>query len=342
MQALRPFAGADALDAADDLDDALHHHQHADDRDQRLEMIDRRPERAGRRVLVHHPRQLGVAVAGIDERQHAGEEEQEIEHQVHLGLGARRPGAIEEVAAHVAVARQRIGAGQHEQRAVEHVAGVERPLGRRQEQVAHEHFVAGGEGENEDAPAGGLADPGADLVDDEAIIGSCSPRAAQPPRSRLLRRNETQAASLSTTARARHRPRGPRSCRRSAEEVLVGLLQSRAVVRLLLWKYRRGALHPRLLRIDDLLEERILCLLLRSITLSQACSCALSTLSGVLMHLHAALLDLLEILRIAVMRHGELVGGRGEGRVPQDRLQLRRQRVELRLVEDDLERTPAC
>ena len=80
MQAFRPFAGADALHAAHDLDDALHHHQHADDRDQGLEVIDRRAERTRRRLLVHHPRQLGVAVAGIDERQHAGEEEQEIQH----------------------------------------------------------------------------------------------------------------------------------------------------------------------------------------------------------------------------------------------------------------------
>ena len=167
MQALRPFAGLDAVDAANHLDDALQHHQAADDRDEPFERPDDRSVGAGRGVLVHQPRHLGEAEAGVDERQHAGEEEQDVEDQVHLGLRARRPGAIEKVAAHMAVARQRVGARHHEQRAIEHVARVERPFGRRAEDIAREDFVAGGEGEDEDAPAEGLADPGADAVDEQ-------------------------------------------------------------------------------------------------------------------------------------------------------------------------------
>ena len=54
-------------------------------------------------MLVHQPRQLGEPVAGVDEGQHAGEEEEDVEHEVHARLPARRPGAIDEVAAHMAL-----------------------------------------------------------------------------------------------------------------------------------------------------------------------------------------------------------------------------------------------
>ena len=43
----------------------------------------------------------------------------------------RRHRAVQEVAAHMAVARQRVGASHHEQRAVHEITHVERPIGRR-------------------------------------------------------------------------------------------------------------------------------------------------------------------------------------------------------------------
>ena len=74
-----------------------------------------------------------------------------------------------------------------------------------------------------------------------------------------------------------------------------------------------------------------------AITLSQAASCARSTASPVRTTLTPRLPDLIEILRIAGIGHAELRGRCGEGGVAQDRLDLRRQRIVLCLVENDLE-----
>ena len=89
VQPLRPLAGLQADDAADHLDDALQQQQHAGRRNQRLVLVDRQAVRAVGRVLVGHPGLRGEAVAGIDEGDDAGEEEQEIEHQVHQRLRRR-------------------------------------------------------------------------------------------------------------------------------------------------------------------------------------------------------------------------------------------------------------
>jgi hypothetical protein len=53
--------------------------------------------------------------------------------------------------------------------------------------------------------------------------------------------------------------------------------------------------------------------------------------------IHVALADLLEILRIAVIGRVDVVGRGGVGGVAQDRLEFRRKRVVLLLVEDDPE-----
>ena len=77
-----------ADDAADDLDDALQQEERAGDRDDRLERIDRRPVGRDVRMLVDRPRLAGVAVAGPDERDDAGNEEQDVQREVE-----RRPAA---------------------------------------------------------------------------------------------------------------------------------------------------------------------------------------------------------------------------------------------------------
>src|SRR5262245_64533949 len=103
MQARRPLTAANAHDAADDLDGALDHNHDADEHDHPLEGPYDRAVGAGGGMLVHAPRELGKAVARVDEREHAGEKEEDIEHEVHQRLAARRPGAIDEVAAHMRV-----------------------------------------------------------------------------------------------------------------------------------------------------------------------------------------------------------------------------------------------
>src|SRR3546814_6499607 len=93
------------------------------------------------------------------QRQNAGKEEDEVEHQLHLRLGTRLPQAINEVAAHMAAARQRVGAAHHEERAVHDEGDVKRPGGRRVEQVADDDLVGHGEGHDQDQPGEGLAEP---------------------------------------------------------------------------------------------------------------------------------------------------------------------------------------
>ena len=153
--------------------------RHAGDRDQRLQ---RKHRNAGRAEDAHFPepdRHLGVVPAGIHEGQHGRQEEDDVEHEIHGRLRARLPEAVEHVAAHMAVARQRVGAGHQEQRAVGDVAEVEGPGGRRAEDIAHEHLVADAERQHQDQPGERLADPGAERVDEEQKLRhGCEIRAA--------------------------------------------------------------------------------------------------------------------------------------------------------------------
>ena len=167
MQALRPLAGADAEHAADDLGDPLQQQEHAGHRDQRLERKHRHARRAEDADFLEADRHRGVVPAGVDEGQHGGQKEDDVEDEIHARLGARLPEAVEHVGAHMSVARQRVGAGHQEQRAVVDVAEVEGPGGRRAEHVAHEHLVADAERQNENQPGERLADPHAERVDPE-------------------------------------------------------------------------------------------------------------------------------------------------------------------------------
>ena len=150
--------------AAHDFGDALQHHQRAGDRDHRLEMIDRRAVRRDIGMLGDAPGVRGKDVARVDQRGDAGNEEDHVEHEVERGLHARPHRAVEEVAANVGVLRQRVGAAQHEQRAVQHVVEIEDPGRRRIHDVALEDFDADDRHQDDDQPGRGLADPCADAV----------------------------------------------------------------------------------------------------------------------------------------------------------------------------------
>jgi hypothetical protein len=102
------------MDAAQHLRDALDEEQDARDHDHRLELIDRDAGRAVDRHLAIAPGPAGVFPARKDQRGDAGEEEEDVQDQVDQRLTLRPPGPIEEVAPHMAVARQRIGAAHHE------------------------------------------------------------------------------------------------------------------------------------------------------------------------------------------------------------------------------------
>ena len=165
LQPRRPDAGLEAGDAAHDLGDALQEDQGAGDRDHGLEMVDRRAVGGDVGMLGDAPGVAGIVDAGIDQGGDAGKEEDEVEHQVERRLGARAHRAVEEVAAHMGVLRQRVGAAQHEQRAVQHVVEVEDPRRRRVHDVALEDFEADDAHQQDDEPRRGLADPRADAVD---------------------------------------------------------------------------------------------------------------------------------------------------------------------------------
>ena len=165
LQPARPLAGLQADDAAHDLGDALEHHHRARERDHELELPDRRAVRGHVRMLVDRPGLAGEDPTGIDQRGDAGDEEDDVQHEVEPRLRARPHRAVEKVAAHMGVLRQRIGAAQHEQRAVQHVLGVEDPGRRRVQEVALEDLDADHGHQHDDQPGEGLADPGADAVD---------------------------------------------------------------------------------------------------------------------------------------------------------------------------------
>ena len=118
-------------------------------------------------MLVDAPRDARVIPSRVDERADAREEEEEIEREVERRLGARLEVAVQEVAAHVPVLRERIRPAQHEKRAVEEVVEVEDVGGRRVEDVALEDLDAHHEGKADHEPRGGFAHKGADAVGEE-------------------------------------------------------------------------------------------------------------------------------------------------------------------------------
>ena len=80
-------------------------------------------------------------------------------------MGARTHRAVEEVAADMRILRQRIGAGEHEQRSIEHVVEIEDPRRRGVKQIALDHLDAHDRHQHKDQPGRGLAKKGADAVD---------------------------------------------------------------------------------------------------------------------------------------------------------------------------------
>jgi hypothetical protein len=106
-----------------------------------------------------------IVPARVSQRRDAGQEEDDVEHQIERGLRARPHRRVEEVTADMGVLRQGVGAGDHEQRAVQHVGGVEDPRRRHVEDVALEHLGADQRHQPDDQPRGGFAKPGADAVD---------------------------------------------------------------------------------------------------------------------------------------------------------------------------------
>jgi hypothetical protein len=91
----------------------------AGDRNDELERVQRQ-WRGGESLLADRECLHRVGPAGPGERDDAGQKEQHVEDEVDPRLRARREEAVEDVAAHVAVLGQRVGAGHHEQRAVQH------------------------------------------------------------------------------------------------------------------------------------------------------------------------------------------------------------------------------
>ena len=110
--------------------------------------------------------EVGQTIAIIEtEGEDAGNEEQDVQRQVERRLRARPHRAVQEVAAHMAVARQSIGAGHHEQHPVEHVTDVKGPGGGPAEQVAREDLVADDEDQPKDGPGKETPDERVELVD---------------------------------------------------------------------------------------------------------------------------------------------------------------------------------
>jgi hypothetical protein len=136
-----PLALAQAADAADDLDDALEQQAEAGDRNDRLERIDRRPVGGDVRVFVDRPGLGRVVVAGPEHRDDAREEEEEVQREIEAGLEPGREEAVEHVAAHMAVLRQRVGTGHHEEATVQHVHEVEGPGVRCAKDIARKDLV---------------------------------------------------------------------------------------------------------------------------------------------------------------------------------------------------------
>jgi hypothetical protein len=165
LEARRPLPGAEADQAAHDLGQPLQHDQHARERDHGLEVIDRRPLRGDGGVLGDPPGVGREAASGVDEPEHARQEEQQVEREVERGLAARFHVDVDEVGADVAGLGQGVGPAHHEEGAVQHVVEVEDPRGGGVQDVALEHLDGYHEGQGDDQPGEDLARPVADLVD---------------------------------------------------------------------------------------------------------------------------------------------------------------------------------
>ena len=180
----RPRALAQADDAAHDLRDALDEEEDSGDDDHRLELVDRNVGGAHRADFEVAPRARHVFPAGEDQRQHARKEEEEIEDELQRRLRARAHETEEDVRAHMRVARQRVGAAEHEQRAVHHVGDVEGPDGRLPEDVADEDFVGDAERHHHDAPGERLGDPRGERVGKTDVVTHSEPPPARSGRPR--------------------------------------------------------------------------------------------------------------------------------------------------------------
>src|SRR4030095_7442740 len=165
LEAAGPLPRSDADDAAYDLGNALQHHHGASDRNDGLEGVDRWTIGRDVGMLGDTPGVACVVVSGIDQRGDARNEEHQIEHEVEPGLRTGSHGAVEEVAADVRVLRQRIGAGQHEQRAVQHLLRVEDPCRLRVQKIPLEDLNTDYGHQSDNQPGCQFADPGADAVD---------------------------------------------------------------------------------------------------------------------------------------------------------------------------------
>src|SRR5712671_1411358 len=128
--------------------------------------------------------------------------------------------------------------------------------------------------------------------------------------------------------------RRPRSILRSTEEVPIGGSEFLSA------EVRRRevglcALNPGLLRLDHLLEERLLGLLCKYPVPGRELRVEYG-FAGV-DDLNIALPDLFEILRKSVVSRVEIVGRGSVSGIPKDRLEFRRERIEFPLVEEDLQ-----
>ena len=116
-------------------------------------------------MLADPPGKRRVIIASVDEGGDARQEEYDVEDKIERRLRARPHRAVEKIAAYMGVLRQRVGAGQHEHAAVEHVARIEDPCRRHVHDVTLEYLDADKRHEPDDEPRRGLADPCADAVD---------------------------------------------------------------------------------------------------------------------------------------------------------------------------------
>ena len=155
--------------------------------------------------------------------------------------------------------------------AVHEIAHVERPAGRIVEHVAHEDFVAGAEGEDDDAPRESVADHPAQLVDavDELADHACRPVYKKMGRHHRCR---PDIVRLSIICRLRRTAR-----QLGLEHVLVAHLEGGVVAgtssRRRAWP-RRAATRPPGLKNGSASDSLL-------VSMSQALSCASNTDFGV-------------------------------------------------------------
>src|SRR5262245_6472543 len=84
-----PLSGLQADDTARHLGDALQHYERAGDRNNRLEVIDRRSFRGHVRMLGDAPGIGGVVVTGVDQCGDPWNEKDDVKRKIEPGLGPR-------------------------------------------------------------------------------------------------------------------------------------------------------------------------------------------------------------------------------------------------------------